>query len=140
MIKAKGEGTQITHLIAVREAVRLFWQLANNIIDDSPQPAGPVVSAQTHIQLRFGHEERGYTLDHLSDRVLRPTMEVMVAVISRDHKRIYPCSSMYLKVPDGWSGATCLYKGTSMRLATINEGDPDREVTRLDVLYGIVGK
>jgi hypothetical protein len=142
--------------MAVREAMLLFTQLARDIIDDSQPWREPgrasatqrlccnypsdTAFRQTFIQFRFGHEERCCTLDDFSDRLLRPSVEVLVAVISRDlgHNKICACRPI-LAVPDNWSGATVVLRGISMRLATINEGDPDREVTRLDVLYGIVG-
>jgi hypothetical protein len=145
----------ITHLMAVREALRLFWHLAHDIIDDSqpwrePGRASPsqrlrcnypsdTAFRQTYIQVRFGHEERCWTLDDFSDRLLRPSVEILVAVISRDigHKKICACRPI-LAVPDNWSGARVVLNGISMRLATANQGDPDQEVTRLDALYGVV--
>jgi hypothetical protein len=147
----------LTHLHAVREAMRLFMQLAHDIIDDSqpwqePGRASPTqrlrcsypsdtAFRQTYIQFRFGHEERCCTLDDFSHRLLRPSVEVLVAVISRDldHKKICACRPI-LAVPDNWSGATVVLNGISMRLATANQGDPEREVTRLDALYGVVGR
>lgn len=111
----------MTHLMAVCEALRLFTQLARDIINDSqpwqePGRASPAQRLrcsypsdtpfrQTYIQFRFGHEERYSTLDDFSHLLLRPSVEILVAVISRDldHKKICGCRPI-LAVPDNWSG------------------------------------